>query len=278
MGVGSPFWKAPMSQPSPITNTAPRVTAAIASAAARTGTDFTYLMQQARIESGMNPDARARTSSASGLFQFTRQTWLATVKAHGADHGLGWAAGAIERSPSGRYHVADPAQRAAIQNLRFQPEAASAMAAEFASDNGAYLNERLGRAPEPVDLYLAHFLGAAGAERFLNAHDANPDAPAAPLMPHAAAANRPIFYRADGSAHSLADIRERFAAKLNAAPPANAVPVSGPKPMTIAIANSAAPREFPTLRTIEPMPQRLSLDFARSAYHRLAALDGGSFR
>ncbi len=263
-----------MSHPSPISTAPPRVTAAIANAAQRTGTDFTYLMQQAKIESGMNPDARARTSSASGLFQFTRQTWLATVKEHGGDHGLAWAADAIERTPGGRYHIADPAQRAAIQNLRFQPEAASAMAAEFAADNSAHLSERLGRAPAPVDLYLAHFLGAAGAERFLNAHDADPDAPAAPLMPHAAAANRPIFYRADGSARSLADIRQRFAAKLDAAPAAIAAPASVPAPVTLAISNQAPPREFPTLRTIEPMPQRLSLDFARSAYHRLAALDG----
>jgi hypothetical protein len=30
------------------------------------------------------------------------------------------------------------------------------------------------------------------------------------------------------------------------------------------------------MRAIEPMPTRLSLDFARNAYSRLAAMDGGA--
>ena len=75
------------------TVTAQRVTAAIAGAASRTGVSFDYLMDQARIESGMRPDARASTSSATGLYQFTIQTWLGTVKRHGAAHGLGKDAG-----------------------------------------------------------------------------------------------------------------------------------------------------------------------------------------
>ncbi|MCX7676587.1 MAG: transglycosylase SLT domain-containing protein, partial [Alteraurantiacibacter sp.] len=60
-----------------------RAEAAIARAAQATGTDFSYLLAQARIESGLNPAARARTSSASGLFQFIDQTWLATLDRHG---------------------------------------------------------------------------------------------------------------------------------------------------------------------------------------------------
>ena len=76
------------------------VGAAIQQAAARTGVDFSYLLGQAKIESGFNPNARARTSSATGLFQFIDQTWLATVHEHGAEHGLGWAAAAIRRGAS----------------------------------------------------------------------------------------------------------------------------------------------------------------------------------
>ena len=43
------------------------VAGAIRTAAARTGVDFSYLMAQARVESGFNPKAQARTSSARGL-------------------------------------------------------------------------------------------------------------------------------------------------------------------------------------------------------------------
>jgi hypothetical protein len=191
-----------------------RVTAAIQLASASTGVQFGYLLNQARLESGLNPDARARTSSATGLFQFIDQTWLGMVRQHGADHGLGWAAAQIRQGPNGRFYVADPETRRQILDLRRQPEAASAMAAEYASDNGRYLENRLGRRMEPVDLYLAHFLGAGGAARFLRAHDASPDAPAAPMLPAAARANRPIFYNRDGSMRSFAEIRARFAGKI----------------------------------------------------------------
>ena len=191
-----------------------RVTAAIQLASANTGVQFGYLLNQARLESGLNPNARARTSSATGLFQFIDQTWLGMVRQHGTEHGLGWAAAQIRQGPNGRFYVADPELRRQILDLRRQPEAASAMAAEYASDNGRYLESRLGRRMEPVDLYLAHFLGAGGAARFLRAHNSSPDAPAATLLPQAARANRPIFYNRDGSMRSFAEIRARFAEKI----------------------------------------------------------------
>jgi hypothetical protein len=191
-----------------------RVHGAIRVAAARTGVDFDYLLNQARVESGLNPDARARTSSATGLFQFIDQSWLGTVERHGAQHGLGWAAAAIERGPGGRYTVADPDARRAIMDLRRDPAAASAMAAEFASDNHAYLAQRIERPIESVDLYLAHFLGPAGAARFLDAHARSPDAAAAPTFGAQARANRSIFFDRSGAPRSFDEIRNRFAARL----------------------------------------------------------------
>lgn len=191
-----------------------RVQAAIASAASATGVDFTYLMHQARVESGFDPDARARTSSATGLYQFIEQSWLGVVAKHGTEHGLSWAADAIERGSDGRYRVADPTARAAILDLRRDPQAAATMAAEHAADNRDLLETRLGRGVESVDLYLAHFLGAGGATKFLRGHDAEPDQSAAALFPAAARANRGVFYAPDGSARSLAQVRDRFAQKF----------------------------------------------------------------
>jgi len=193
-----------------------RVTNAIANASARTGVDFGYLMGQAQIESGMNANARARTSSATGLFQFLDQSWLSVMKNHGAEHGMAWASDSIQQASNGRYYVADPAMRQQILDLRKHPETASVMAAEFASDNRAYLEQRTGRPAESVDLYLAHFLGAAGAAKFLTAASANPGASGADLFPVAARANRGVFYDRNGSPRSLADIRQSFASKLDA--------------------------------------------------------------
>lgn len=191
-----------------------RVTSAIAMASRRTGVDFGYLLGQAKIESSLNPNARASTSSATGLYQFIDQSWLAVIDKHGSEYGLGWAADAIGRGSNGRYYVSDPDLRQQILDLRKHPETASVMAAEHAADNKAYLEQRLGREAEPVDLYLAHFLGVGGAAKFLSTHDRAPGASAASLFPAASRANRSIFYDKQGNARSFADIRGRFASKL----------------------------------------------------------------
>ena len=190
----------------------PQVHSAIRHAAAATDTDFDYLLAQARVESSLDPAARARTSSAAGLFQFTQGTWLETVQEHGAQHGLGWAADAITTT-GGRAQVSDPAMRQAIMDLRFDPAAASLMAGEFAGDNADYLSGSIGRAPDNTELYLAHFLGAEGARRFITAHDADPSASAAALLPDAAAANRGVFFTG-GAERSLGEVRAFFADKL----------------------------------------------------------------
>ena len=63
------------------------VEAAIQRASDATGVDFNFLLGAARRESGYNPNAKASTSSAAGLFQFVDQTWLSTLKQHGAKYG-----------------------------------------------------------------------------------------------------------------------------------------------------------------------------------------------
>ncbi|RSU47382.1 lytic transglycosylase domain-containing protein [Sphingomonas sp. S-NIH.Pt15_0812] len=192
-----------------------RIQQAIAYAANATGIDFDYLLGQAKVESGLNASARAGSSSASGLYQFIESSWLAVVKKHGAEHGLGWAADAIGTS-GGRYSVADGATRQAILALRNDPAAASLMAAEHASDNKAALEGNLGRAASGTDLYMAHFLGLGGANKFLSAMRADPQASGASLFPGAARTNRSVFYDDGGRPRSLSAIYQRFADKLGA--------------------------------------------------------------
>ena len=191
-----------------------RIQSAIQLASSKTGVDFGYLLGQAKLESGLRTDAKASTSSASGLYQFIDQSWLSIVKKHGAENGLGWAADAIQPGAGGRLSVADGNTRQAILALRNDPATASMMAAEYASDNKDALQGTLGRAVTGTDLYMAHFLGLGGAKKFLGAMQAAPDASGASLFPTAAAANRNIFYGSDGSPRSLSQIYQRFAAKL----------------------------------------------------------------
>lgn len=196
--------------------TNPRVRAAISRAAERTGIDFDYLWNQARVESSLDPAAKAPTSSASGLYQFIEQSWLGVISRHGAKHGYGWAADQITQRGDGRYVVGDPDARRAILALRYDPDAAAVMAGEFAADNADTLASTLGRQPNATDLYFAHFLGAGGASRFLRAAGETPEANAAALFPREAAANRSVFYRRSGEARSLGEVYALMGRKLGA--------------------------------------------------------------
>ncbi len=171
----------------------------LANAGNRSGVDFDYLLQTAIRESSLNPQARASTSSATGLFQFLDATWLQAMKQHGPRLGYAEYADQIQIDGNGRYLVDDPEARAQILELRKDPQVSADLAAAFTQANGEYLSERFGRMPSPGELYIAHFLGAQGAERMFQAGLENPDQIAADLFPRQASANRAIFYDNDGA-------------------------------------------------------------------------------
>ncbi len=181
------------------------VETAIQRASSATGVDFTFLMRTAHRESGYNPTARATTSSAAGLFQFIEQTWLATLKEHGAKYGYARYADLIQKGGDGRYRVQGAEARKTVMDLRLDPQAASLMAGELASDHAAYLKGRVGRTPTAGELYAAHFLGPQGSARLIEATRTQPGASAAAMFPEAARANRSIFYR-EGRAATVAEV------------------------------------------------------------------------
>ncbi len=189
------------------------VQAAIQQGAQRTGVNFDYLLKTAQRESALDPDARAKTSSATGLFQFIDQTWLAMVRSEGANHGLGDAARAISQAPDGRLSVADPKLREQIMALRRDPHTASVMAGAFTQRNREMLAGALGREPAAGELYTAHVLGARGATELINAARTAPDRPALQLFPDAAAANRGLFYDRAGRARSASELLEALSAQ-----------------------------------------------------------------
>lgn len=198
---------APIPETADATSFSPR--RVIERAARETGADFDFLLQTAARESSFDAGARARTSSAAGLFQFIEQTWLAMVHRHGDKHGYGELAAAVEQGADGRFTVADPQRRDEILDLRFDPEAASVMAGELASENAATLRGAIGREPTTGELYAAHFLGARGAAALINAAQADPAQRADALFPQAASANRPVFFEA-GQAVTVAGLLERL--------------------------------------------------------------------
>ena len=115
------------------------VVAAIRLSSVRTGVEFSYLMKLAATESNFEPGIKSPTSSATGIYQFTHDTWLNAIKAHGASYGLADYAQAIEyyvtRSGYQRPMVADDALYRHLLQLRKNPRLAAMMAAESVRDN-----------------------------------------------------------------------------------------------------------------------------------------------
>ena len=225
-----------------------KVVGAIRDAARVTGTGFEYLLKTAMRESNFNPKLRSSRSSATGLFQFIDQTWLATVKQSGASLGYGRYADAIARTRSGRYVVPNGAMRRAVMNLRYDPSANAVMAGAFTKANAARLSRALGRAPRDGELYIAHVLGQSGAVKLISSAENAPRTDAARLFPHAARANRSIFFQNGGGARSSAEVYRVLVAKHDgtAMPPLPALaaaPVAptAPVPPATALAPVASP-------------------------------------
>lgn len=191
---------------SALTGTKSQIVAAIHQAASATGTDFQYLLDTAKRESGLKTQAKSTTSSASGLFQFVDQTWMGLVKKYGAQNGLGAYANAITQGKDGRYHADSPADRQAILALKNDPQTAALMAGHYASDTKSSLEGSLGRDVGNGELYAAHFLGADSACRLIKLNASNPGACAASAFPQAASANRNVFYHSDGSPKSVREV------------------------------------------------------------------------
>lgn len=164
-------------------------------------------------ESSLNPEAKASTSSATGLFQFIEQTWLGTMHRHGAAHGLSAYADAIKTGKDGRFMVADKGTRQEILALRKDPQVAALMAGEMTNDMSSEMGAALGRGVSAGELYVAHFLGPQAAVKMIKAAAETPTAAAANLFPDAASANSRIFYNKGGQARSVSSVLEALKAK-----------------------------------------------------------------
>lgn len=182
------------------------------SAGTKSGVDFDYLLQTAIRESSLDPRAKAPTSSATGLFQFLESTWLQVMKEEGPRLGYGQYADAITETADGEFTIADKTLREKVLELREDAQVAADLAAAFTRSNGVYLREKFGRMPSPGELYIAHFLGARGAEKMFTAGLGNPDRIAAELFPKQAKSNPAIFY-ADGKARTIRQVYQALVAR-----------------------------------------------------------------
>ena len=171
------------------------VLAAIRLGSIRTGVDFSFLMELARVESNFNPSARAPKSSASGLFQFKSPAWLEAIRTFGSTYGLQdyVQVALIDGSDDEQQPIIhDPLQQEVLA-LRLNPRLSTLLVAEMIKHNLQQLPAMIGHEPGRTDLYLSHFLGTVNAVAFLKVLDEEPTAIAADVFPEAAAHNPGVF-------------------------------------------------------------------------------------
>lgn len=162
----------------------------ITAAAKLVGLDPDVAMKTAAVESGFNPDAKAKTSSASGLFQFVDNTWSAVISKYGRQYGYD-----ASTSP-------------------FDVKANAIMGAHYLKETMRDLGNKTRRTIGATEAYIGHFMGGSGGARFLNALDKTPDASAAAVMPSAAKSNTAIFYD-NGRPRTLAEVYSVLNDKVN---------------------------------------------------------------
>jgi hypothetical protein len=177
-------------------------------------------MKLAATESNFQPTSEAATSSATGLYQFTHDTWLNVLKTHGASYGLvaDYAENIeyyVTRSGYRRPFVRDTSTYQHLLALRKNPRIAAMMAAEMVLDNQQKLVHTLERQPTETDLYLTHFLGTDDAITFLESLEQSPDVHAVELFPEAASSNREIFHPDTCAPRTVDEVYALFGEKLS---------------------------------------------------------------
>jgi hypothetical protein len=204
------------------------------------GSGGDYISNLFKRESRGNPNAKAPTSSAQGLGQFTTGTWNAVARQH-PELGL---------TPNGR---TDPNQMIAATKA-------------FTADNEKIL-ANAGLPVTDATRYSLHFLGSGGGPKFVAGAISNPDAPAVNFVqPAQASANRTIFFNRDGTPKSAGQVLGSFersfggGGRTQVAQAPVAVPTFGGRGPDTADAGPAM--QMPGLITNPPMPPQRPVQLA----------------
>ena len=151
-------------------------------------TDPTYYDKVMMAESGgksiKNPQKGA---SATGIFQFTANTWKGMVDKMGLNYTL---------------------------EDRYDPNKQKVVMKRFTEDNSKYLSSKLGITPNNTDLYMAHFLGAGGASNFLQDYLDTPDQ-RVNMPDNVIKYNKNVFVKKDGNLRTYKEVYNEMQRRLD---------------------------------------------------------------
>lgn len=153
-----------------------------------------YAIKIASIESSYNAKAKASSSSASGLFQFTKGTWLDAIR--------------LSKDPKHKKYTLED---------RLDPIKSAELFPIFFKDRERILKSVVTN-PSDTDYYLAHFLGPYGAKKFIKGYTSDPNQLALNYVDKKqVTANPKIFYNNGDKKQpkTLQEIYVHFGNKLN---------------------------------------------------------------
>lgn len=188
----------------------PTLAVAVNKAAADYGISASYLDSTIMREFGgelakPNPDFGARNpepgATSTGVMQFTDGTFKKLVQDPAVASALGVTKDMTEEQ---------------VLALRSNPEKAIVAGAILAKQNKAYMEQNIGRPVSDVELYMAHFLGAPEATRFLKTMEADGNVDAATAFPDAAKMNANVFKSKDGKPLTLAQVYDNISRSFTA--------------------------------------------------------------
>ncbi len=194
----------------------------IIAASHRSDIDAEYLLLLATIESSLNPKAKARTSTATGIFQFLEQTWLEVIRDYGAKYGLEKEAKMIRKGKKGNPHllyVKNKKEERRILNMRFDPTISTQMAIEFTNKNKEFLEKELKVKATNVNLYTVHFFGKNNAKKFFKILHKKPHWNPIDFFGRGVVnRNKGVFYFKNGKTpRSFGQIHSEFEKRINKA-------------------------------------------------------------
>ena len=157
------------------------------------GVDPDLLMNISQTESNLDPDIGVKgKGTAKGLFQFTGDTWKGMMKRYGPKYGLKFLGDQFD-------------------DRIYDPRINALLGAQFIKDNIGILRKLLKRDPTDTEIYMAHFLGPGGVQKFYTSDQSKLGVD---VFPRESDYNPDIF-KPHGKPRTLAQIQAEMDARLH---------------------------------------------------------------